>query len=129
MPHFTGYILPAPDVNPYATYYSFFVQDSWRPSRKLTVDVGLRYDLRPPMMDRTDQLGNFDTTFPGGRVVVSDDAGLAMVPSIVRASVPNTPFVTAAEAGLPKTLRHTDKNNFNPAESASRGRRPSQGAR
>ena len=114
MPHFTGYILPAPDVNPYATYYSFFVHDSWRPSRKLTVDVGLRYDLRPPMMDRTDQLGNFDTTFPGGRVVVSDDAGLAMVPSIVRASVPNTPFVTAADAGLPKTLRHTDKNNFNP---------------
>ena len=114
MPHFTGYILPAPDVNLYATYYSFFVQDSFRPSRKLTVDVGLRYDLRPPMMDRTNQLGNFDTTFPGGRVVVSDDAGLAMVPSIVRASVPNTPFVTAAEAGLPKTLRHTDKNNFNP---------------
>ena len=66
------------------------------------------------MMDRTNQLGNFDTTYPGGRVVVSDDAGLAMVPSIVRQSVPNTPFVTAAEAGLPKTLRHTDKNNFNP---------------
>jgi hypothetical protein len=37
-----------------------------------------------------------------------------MVPAIVRASVPNTPFVTAAEAGLSKTLRHTDKNNFNP---------------
>jgi len=114
LPHFTGYILPAPDVNPYATYYSFFAQDSWHPWRKLTVDFGLRYDLRPPMMDRTNQLGNFDTTFPGGRVVVSDDAGLAMVPSIVGASVPNTPFVTAAEAGLPKTLRHTDKNNFNP---------------
>src|SRR5262245_66483491 len=37
-----------------------------------------------------------------------------MVPSVVRLSVPNTPFVTADEAGLPKTLRNTDKNNFNP---------------
>ena len=40
--------------------------------------------------------------------------GLALVPAFVRNSVPNTPFVTAAEAGLPETLRYTDKNNFNP---------------
>ncbi len=114
MPHFTGYILPAPDVNPYSTYYAFFAQDTWRPTRTLTVDLGLRYDLRPPMKDRSNQLGNFDPDFPGGRVIVSDEAGLAMVPAFVRNSVPNTPFVTADEAGLPKTLRFTDKNNFSP---------------
>ena len=45
---------------------------------------------------------------------MSDEAGLAQVPAFVRNSVPNTPFVTAAEAGLPETLRYTDKNNFNP---------------
>jgi hypothetical protein len=114
MPHFTGYIVPAPDVNPYSTYYSMFAQDSWRPSRKVTVDLGLRYDLRPPMADRSNQLGNFDAAYPGGRVIVSDAAGLALVPSVVRQSVPNTPFVTADEAGLPKTLRRTDKNNISP---------------
>jgi hypothetical protein len=114
MPHFTGYILPAPDVNPYSTYYAFFAQDSWRPVRNVTVDLGLRYDLRPPMRDRSNQLGNFDPEFPGGRVIVSDEAGLALVPSFVRQSVPNTPFVTADEAGLPKTLRRTDKNNLSP---------------
>ena len=114
LPRFTGYILPAPDVNPYATYYAFFVQDDWRPSRNLTVNLGLRYDLRPPMADRSNQLGNFDRDFPGGRVIVSDAAGLALVPDFVRNSVPNTPFVTADEAGLPKTLRRTDKNNFSP---------------
>jgi hypothetical protein len=45
---------------------------------------------------------------------VSDAAGLALVPDIVRKSVPNTPFITAADAGLPRTLRRTDKNNFSP---------------
>ena len=114
MPRTTGYILPAPDVNPFSTYYAAFVQDTWRPSRKLTLDLGLRYDLRPPMKDRSNQLGNFDTNFPGGRVIVSDAAGLALVPDFVRRSVPNTPFVTAAEAGLPLTLRRTDKNNISP---------------
>ena len=114
LPHFTGYILPAPDVNPFSTYYAFFVQDSWRPSPRVTIDLGLRYDLRPPMKDRSNQLGNFDRDFPGGRVIVSDEAGLALVPDFVRQSVPNTPFVTAEEAGLPKTLRRTDKNNISP---------------
>ena len=75
LPRFTGYILPAPDVNPFATYYAGFVQDAWRPVGNLTIDVGLRYDLRPPMKDRSNQLGNFDTTVPGGRVIVSDEAG------------------------------------------------------
>ena len=114
LPHFTGYILPAPDVNPFSTNYAFFAQDTWRPSRTLTIDLGLRYDLRPPMADRSDQLGNFDTSVPGGRVVVSDAAGLALVPDIVRKSVPNTPFITAADAGLPRTLRRTDTNNISP---------------
>lgn len=114
LPHFTGYILPAPDVNPFATYYSFFIQDSWRPSRRVTIDLGLRYDLRPPMNDRSNQLGNFDPSFPGGRVIVADEAGLALVPDLVRQSAPNTPFVTAEQAGLPATLRQTDTNNISP---------------
>ncbi len=114
LPRTTGYILPAPDVNPFSTNYAFFVQDAWRPTRGVTIDLGLRYDLRPPMKDRSNQLGNFDESYPGGRVIVSDAEGLALVPDFVRKSVPNTPFVTAADAGLPTTLRRTDKNNFSP---------------
>ena len=114
VPRSTGYILPAPDVNPYSTYYGFFVQDDWRPTPALTINYGVRYDLRPPMLDRSNQLGNFDRDYPGGRVVVSDEAGLALVPDFVRGSVPNTPFITAEEAGLPKSLRRTDRNNVSP---------------
>jgi hypothetical protein len=114
IPTTTGYILPAPDVNPYATYYSLFVQDDWQASSNLTVNVGVRYDLRPPMADRSNQLGNFDRNFPGGRIIVPDAEALAKVPAFVRNSVPNTPFLTAAEAGLPERLRETDANNINP---------------
>jgi hypothetical protein len=32
----------------------------------------------------------------------------------VKRSLPNTPFVTAAQAGIPEALRYTDKNNVNP---------------
>jgi hypothetical protein len=101
-------------VNPYSNYFAFFLQDDWRPTPAVTINYGIRYDLRPPMLDRSNQLGNFDRGYPGGRVIVSDEAGLALVPDFVRNSVPNTPFVTAEAAGLPKSLRQTDKNNVSP---------------
>ncbi len=114
IPQFTGYSINTPDANPYATHVAGFIQDDWKPNDKLTVNLGVRYDLRSPMKDRSNQMGNFDRDFPGGRVIVANDGVLAKVPALVRNSVPNTPFVTAAQAGLPETLRVADKNNNNP---------------
>src|SRR5262245_53819017 len=114
LPRFTSYAQNAPDGNPYSHHWAFFAQDDWRLGSKLTINYGLRYDLRPPMNDRSNQLGNFDRDFPGGRVVVANAAQLAQVPASVRQAVPNTPFVTADEVGLPPTLVFTDKNNINP---------------
>src|SRR5262249_25136303 len=114
LPTFTAYAQNSPDVKPYATHFAFFVQDDWRPTSKLTINYGVRYDLRPPMLDRSNQLGNFDRDYPGGRVIVANAAQLAQVPPALRAALPNTPFATAAEAGLNETLRRTDKDNVNP---------------
>lgn len=114
LPTFTAYAKNAPDVSPFTTQLAFYAQDDWRPTPRLTVNYGVRYDLRPPMRDRSNQLGNFDRAFPGGRVVVANAAQLAQVSPALRASLPNTPFVTAAEVGLPQTLRYTDTNNVNP---------------
>ena len=55
------------------------------------------------MLDRTNQLGNFDRTFPADASSCPTRQGLALVPDFVRQSVPNTPFITAAEAGLAET--------------------------
>jgi hypothetical protein len=114
LPRFTSYAQNAPDGNPYSNHWAFFAQDDWRVGSRLTINFGVRYDLRPPMNDRSNQLGNIDRSFPGGRVVVSNAEQLAQVPASVRAAVPNTPFVTADEVGLPDSLVFTDKNNINP---------------
>ncbi len=40
--------------------YGLFVQDDWRVSRRLTVNVGLRYELNTVPTDANNLLGNFD---------------------------------------------------------------------
>jgi hypothetical protein len=112
VPFSTRYAFGPVPTNPYTNWWAFYGQDSWRPTPTLTIDYGLRYDLRPPMKDRSNQLGNFDRRT--GSVVVPNAAALALVPDAVKLSLPNTPFVLAKDVGLPEPLRFTDKNNFNP---------------
>ena len=40
-----------------------FVQDSWRPNEKLTVEGGIRYALWPPWYSTTNNIANFDPRF------------------------------------------------------------------
>jgi len=40
-----------------------FVQDSWRPSEKVTVEGGFRYALWPPWYSTTNNIANFDPRF------------------------------------------------------------------
>ena len=104
----------SPDINGTAVHMAGFVQDDWKVTSKLTLNYGMRYEVQQPFWDRTLQLANFDRDFPGGRVVVPNAASLAITAPPFRASIGNTPIVTAAEAGLPERLRYTDKNNFMP---------------
>lgn len=114
LPANTRYAQNPPDARPYTTQYAAYVQDDWRPTDRLTVNLGIRYDLRPPYLDRGNQLANFDRDFPGGRIIVANEQAKALIPDSVKRAVPNTPIVTAAEVGLSERLRKTDKNNINP---------------
>ncbi len=42
--------------------YAFFAQDSWKVTRKLTLDYGLRYDLATAVRETYGRLGQFDPT-------------------------------------------------------------------
>jgi hypothetical protein len=115
-----GYIADAyqaqngPDGKPYGFHYGMFANDEWRLRSNLKLTVGLRYELNTPFNDETNQLGNFDRNFPGGRLVVQGAAGLALVNPLWKAAVGNTPFVTNDAVGLPNTLRFMDKTNIQP---------------
>jgi hypothetical protein len=52
--------------------YAFFLQDTWKVMRKLTVDYGIRYDLGTPTKETYNRLGTFAAGLPnanaGGRL-------------------------------------------------------------
>jgi hypothetical protein len=48
--------------------YAAFVQDDWRITSKLTLNLGLRYEYEPPITDRNNLLGNFVPSAPTGLV-------------------------------------------------------------
>ncbi len=46
------------------TSWALFVQDSWKLSKKLTLDYGLRWDLQQPIQELHDRIASFSPTTP-----------------------------------------------------------------
>lgn len=68
--------------------YAFFIQDDWRVTNYLTLNLGLRYELQTPLTEATGRLGNFVPEY--GTTILSGDPR------------------------LPRGLIETDKNNWGP---------------
>lgn len=104
---------PALDVS--NTESGVFVQDDWRIHPRLTLNLGLRYELITPFVDKNDLMVNFDPNGMGnggrkGRFVVPTEAVKALIhPFFITYGT-----VTAKEAGVGRGLVKTDKNNFAP---------------
>jgi hypothetical protein len=103
-----------PGVDGVAWHYGFFFQDEWRMSNRITLSLGVRYELHPGFKDRELNISNFLRDTPNGDVVVPNEASLKITSPGFLASLGSTKIITAAEAGLPESLRATDKNNFAP---------------
>lgn len=50
--------------------YSMYVNDSWQATRKLTLNLGLRYDLPVPAYSENSYWGVLDQTYPGWRMIM-----------------------------------------------------------
>jgi hypothetical protein len=74
-----------------------FVQDDWRIAPRVTLNLGLRYELNLPMVSTTDELATF--RFNQQSTVI-----------------PRAPLgqVFYGDAGIPRGMAKTDKNNFAP---------------
>jgi carboxypeptidase family protein/TonB-dependent receptor-like protein len=103
-----------PGVDGTATHYGFFVQDEWRFSNKVTLNLGLRYDLYPGFKDAELNITNFLRDTPNGDAVVPNEESRQIAKPDFTSGLGTSRILTAAEAGLPETLRVTDKNNIAP---------------
>ncbi|HWD00557.1 MAG TPA: TonB-dependent receptor, partial [Candidatus Sulfopaludibacter sp.] len=64
------------DVATQSTYYAAYLQDDWKVSRKLTLNLGVRYDLDIPRTERYNRMETFDPTVASPLAAATGIAGL-----------------------------------------------------
>jgi hypothetical protein len=57
-------VSPCTSVNWHDRAIAFYAQDSWKVTRKLTLDLGLRYDLQNPPRENQNRISSFSPTEP-----------------------------------------------------------------
>jgi Carboxypeptidase regulatory-like domain len=99
------------------TYYQFFVQDDYRLSSNLTINVGLRYEYTPWLSPYRNQMGTFDPT-RARPIIVSGHGDTVDLTSQYAAPVAYQYFgnliQTSHQAGIPYNITATDKTQFAP---------------
>jgi hypothetical protein len=110
--------VPRPAMDVYNWEQGFFFQDDWKVSSRLTLNLGLRYELITPFVDKNDLLANFDPNYidpatgQKGRFIVPSEKTMKYLDS----RIVDFGVVTAAQSGLGigRGLVRMDKNNFAP---------------
>ncbi|KAA6460422.1 carboxypeptidase regulatory-like domain-containing protein [Acidobacteria bacterium AB60] len=70
--------LSSPSILNFRSPYShFYTQDDWKATRSLTLNLGIRYELSPPAVDKYNKIANFDEdTDPSNpRLVYANEFG------------------------------------------------------
>ena len=95
-------------------YWAPYVMDSWRATPKLTIDLGLRYELLPPLRDVNDASSNVSGLFSGSPVLVrASNKGSGLDP--YQGALVRFPAVTVVRDGrLGAGLVNSDLNNLAP---------------
>ena len=114
----SSYLANAPNVNDAQWYRAGYVQDDWKVSRRLTLNLGLRYDYFQPYKENAGQQGNFVVTGPPG---LGTGSAVYQLPTKARSVVLGAPFLSVlAKDNVTvqyvdnERLAETQKTNFAP---------------
>jgi hypothetical protein len=118
-PTSVSYILqPRPPMDVHNWETGYFFQDDWKITSKITLNLGLRYELITPFIDANDLMANFDPNYVNSK---TGQLGRFVIPSTKTLKYLDTRivdfgYVTADQSGLGvgRGLVRMDKNNFAP---------------
>ena len=118
-PTSASYVLKTrPPMDVHNWEQGYFAQDDWKVSSRVTLNLGLRYDLITPFIEKNDILVNFD---PNLIDPLNGDKGVFVIPStktipFLDTRIVNYGFLLASQTheGIGRGLIRTDKDNFAP---------------
>lgn len=110
-----------PDTFSYGSSYAVYGQDDWKPTSRLTLNFGLRWEYHPAFNDHYNNIADFLTDYssvvngvPVRGAVVVPDAGMKWINPDFVASIAPTPILSASQAKLPQSMHYSQKTSFAP---------------